>query len=79
MTRRGRRFMAILGVGALAVFVWPQQAQACAVCFGDPESPMAKGAASGVVFLAAVVYVMLLGFASVALYWVLRARRMGHS
>ncbi len=51
-------------------------AHACAVCQGSPDDPMTRGAAAGVVVLALVIYTVLLGFASVALYWVVRARRM---
>lgn len=51
-----------------------QQALACAVCFGDPNSPMAKGAAAGVLFLAGVISFVLLGIAGTAVFWVRRSR-----
>lgn len=51
-----------------------QQALACAVCFGDPNSPMAKGAAAGVLFLAGVISFVLLGIAGTAIFWVRRSR-----
>jgi len=63
-----------------AVCLWAigsaSPAQACAVCQGNPDDPMTRGAASGVIVLALVAYSVLLGFASMALYWVVRARRM---
>ncbi len=60
---------------ATVMLACPDRAWACAVCFGDPDAPMTKGAASGVVVLAAIVYTLLMGFGSMTLYWVIRARR----
>ena len=50
--------------------------RACSVCYGDPDSPLTKGALGGVIVLAAVVYTLLMGFVSVGVYWVVRARRV---
>ncbi|MFQ5591075.1 MAG: hypothetical protein ACE5HE_07935 [Phycisphaerae bacterium] len=52
-----------------------RQAFACSVCFGDPESPMAKGAAAGVLVLAGFIGFVLLGVAGAGLFWVHRSRR----
>ncbi len=52
-----------------------QPAAACAVCFGNPESPLTKGVGAGVLVLVGVVSVLLLGVASVAAFWTIRARR----
>ena len=57
----------------------PSGAHACAVCFGDPESPLTKGADAGVMFLLGVVVTVLCGFASVFLYWMRRVRMNGQS
>ena len=54
-------------------------AQACAVCFGDPDAPMARGAASGVIVLAALVYCVLLSFGGITLFWLVKAQRRGHT
>lgn len=54
-------------------------AKACAVCFGDPDAPMARGAASGVLVLAALVYCVLLSFGCITLYWLVKAQRRGHA
>ena len=54
-------------------------AKACAVCFGDPDAPMARGAASGVIVLAALIYCVLLSFGCITLYWVVKAQRHGRA
>ncbi len=57
---------------ALAV----DRASACSVCFGDPESSMAKGAAAGVWVLAGIISFVLAGVAGMSLFWLGRARRL---
>jgi hypothetical protein len=52
-------------------------ARACSVCYGDPESPMARGALWGVVVLGAVTYGLLMLFVGTGVYWWRRSRRMG--
>lgn len=54
-------------------------ARACAVCFGDPDSDMAKSAVAGVMFLGAVVVCMLAGVASLATCWAARAQRLNQA
>ncbi|MBI1785725.1 hypothetical protein HYR69_11330 [Candidatus Sumerlaeota bacterium] len=49
---------------------------ACAVCFGDPGAPMVKGAKAGVLFLAVMVYGLLMAMGSVLAYWIYRARKL---
>ena len=53
-----------------------QAAQACSVCFGDPNSALVKGAASGILVLFGVICCVLCGFASLGGYWMVRARRL---
>lgn len=55
--------------------LWANDAAACAVCFGDPDSALTKGAANGVIFLAAVVYLVLMAMGMVGVFWILRARK----
>ncbi len=61
---------------AVALLVASDQAWACAVCFGDPESKMAKGAVAGVLFLVGVVTFVLAGVVGTGLLWVHRSRRI---
>ena len=59
-----------------AAFMLCDQALACAVCFGDPNSDLAKGAVAGVVLLGSVIFCVLLGIAGTAFHWSRKARRM---
>jgi hypothetical protein len=52
----------------------PAAAQACAVCFGDPESPLTKGMNAAILFLLGCITTVLAGFASLFLYWMRRSR-----
>jgi hypothetical protein len=49
---------------------------ACSVCFGDPDSPLAKGALMGVYVLVGVVGFVLLSIAATGVYWIQRSRRL---
>ncbi len=51
-------------------------AAACPVCFGDPESKLTQGAASGVLFMAILTYALLMGVGGIAVFWFVRARRL---
>jgi hypothetical protein len=63
----------ILLLVVLATFLM-QDAGACAVCFGDPNSSMTHGAKAGVAVLLGVVGVVLCGIGGVTFYWIRRAR-----
>jgi len=63
-------------LSASVLLVANADALACAVCQGDPDSGMAKGAKAGVLLLALVTYGMLMGFVGIAACWIVRARRM---
>ena len=51
-------------------------AQACAVCYSDPDSPMTKGALTGVLVLLAVIVTVLSLIFALALSWVKRAKSL---
>ena len=51
------------------------RAWACAVCQGDPDSELVKGAEAGVILLAVVTYGLLMGFAGFFVTCIVRARR----
>lgn len=61
---------------ALTAALGEQAAQACSVCFGDPNSALVKGAASGILVLMGVIGCVLCGFVSLGGYWMIRARRL---
>ncbi|RMG21375.1 MAG: hypothetical protein D6729_00870 [Deltaproteobacteria bacterium] len=52
---------------------------ACAVCFGEPGSPMAKGAEAGVTVLGLVILATLLWVAFLIAFFVRRARRVARA
>lgn len=63
--------------GALLAFGPAADAvRACAICSGDPESPMAQGAAAGVLALVIIVGGVLAGIAGITGFWIVRARRL---
>ncbi len=70
-------------IGFLALLGWlliqPQTSWACSVCLGDPNSPMVKSVNSGVWFLLAVISSILVGFASLFLFWRKREIRLSVS
>lgn len=65
-----------LVLSILFVYTAVERASACAVCFGDPESQMAKGVVAGVLVLVGVIGMVLLGLVSMGVLWALRSRRL---
>ncbi len=51
-------------------------ARACAVCFGDPDSDLTKGAFAGVLVLFAIIMTVLVGLVGTGLYWNQRSRKL---
>jgi len=47
---------------------------ACSVCFGQSDSPLAKGANMGIFFMLAVTFVMLAAFATFFVHLIRRKR-----
>ncbi len=69
-----------LFVGLTFLIVLPiHSASACAVCFGDPNSQMTKGAIAGVLLLLGVVGSVLGGIVAVSFTWIARARQLEKS
>ena len=63
----------LLFVGAIGMIV-PDFVQACAVCFGDPSSPLTIGAKAGVLFMIGVLGVVLGGIFAAVIYFIHRSR-----
>jgi len=78
MSRSYRRHAWLLAACA-GILLPAGRTLACAVCFGDPESPMARGVVMGVVVLIGVVGFVLLGVAGTGLFWIQRGRRLARS
>lgn len=51
---------------------------ACMVCFGNPASPLSKGAIAGVIFMVALVSLVLAGIAATAIVWARRSKELEH-
>ncbi len=58
-------------------FLLSQMPMACAVCFGDPNSSMTKGAVAGMLCLLGVILFVLTGIAATGITWARRARAQG--
>jgi len=69
----GWRVVSRLAVTAVLVLA-PRAAFACPVCFGQSDSPLAKGVNMGVLFMLGTITAVLIGFASFMIYLARRAR-----
>jgi hypothetical protein len=59
-----------------AIFLLPNVGSACAVCFGAPDSQIAKGVSWSVLALLGIVMIVLGGFVAFFIYIAKRARQM---
>ncbi len=68
----------LLSIGCLACVLTlapAPSARACAVCFGNPESPLTQGAQQGILTMLIITYALVIGFAAMFAFVVVRARR----
>ncbi len=68
----------VVAVSALGLF-YAEELWACAVCYGDPNSPMTKGIEAGVLVLVGCIYTVLGLMASAFVYWTWRHTRLGQT
>lgn len=61
---------------AAAILAIPAAAEACSVCFGDPDSRLTRGAFAGVVTLIGIVGFVLVSIAGTSVFFVRRARML---
>ncbi len=66
-------------VAPLVILLMPSRLMACAVCVGNPKSPLAISANTGVVFLLGCITTLLVAFASLFVFWMIRANRLEES
>lgn len=68
-SHRNRSFakLGVILLTAAAVIAIAPAVMACPVCYGDPNSPMAKGMNNAIIFLLGLVGVVQIGF--IALFW----------
>jgi hypothetical protein len=76
MSRHGLASMSLAILACLGALLSAQPALACSVCYGDPNSAMSQGAQAGVLVLLGVIGVVLLGLASVLVFWMRRAANL---
>lgn len=65
-----------IAIVCVAMLSAAQPIHACAVCFGDPESDMAKGALAGVIVLAGFIGFVLMGITGTGLFFIRRSRQL---
>lgn len=63
-----------IGLLIAALSFVANDAMACAVCFGDPNSPLTHGARVAVWFMLGVISVVLSGILAVAIFWYRRSQ-----
>jgi hypothetical protein len=66
----------LVAMATLGFLALPDRLHACAVCFGDPSSPLVQGAKYGVIVLASFIYVILFTMAGIAFVWYRRAKAL---
>ena len=69
-----RRFAALAGTALLACFA--PSARACAVCFGQTDSPLGKGLHWGVLVLLGFIFAVLAAFGAFAVFLARRSALM---
>lgn len=63
-------------VCCVTLMLFTRAANACPVCFGDPDSDMAKGAVAGIIVLGLIAYGTMMGMVGVGVCWFVRARKL---
>jgi len=70
--KRFRRLLIVLA--CWFGMIVPDFVQACAVCFGDPSSPLTIGAKAGVLFMVGILAIVLGGILAFIIFFIHRAR-----
>ena len=68
--------MSLAILACLGALLNAQPVLACSVCYGDPNSAMSHGARAGVLVLLGVIGVVLLGLASMLIFWMRRVANL---
>ncbi len=67
---------ATLSVGLALVLASAAVAEACAVCYGAPDSPQIKAMQAGILVLLGCIGTVLAAFAGLFCYWLYRTQRL---
>jgi hypothetical protein len=77
MIQKRQVYMALSILVGLASLLLAQPALACSVCFGgDPNAAMVQGVEAGLLVLLGVVGAVLMGLASLVVFWMRRAANL---
>ena len=68
-----RQFLLTIGI---LIFTIPELSHACAVCYGDPQSPMTAGLNQAIFFLLGVIGFILTIVISIGIYFVKRSKNL---
>ena len=68
--------VAMVAAAVATLHLFGGNAEACAVCYGNPDSPMVKAMNAGIWVLLGCILTVLSGLASMFLYWMSRSRRL---
>lgn len=61
MVPAGRHAARLAALATVLVCAWPEVARACAVCYGETDSPMARGLVWGILVLLGVLLAVVAG------------------
>ena len=75
LTTNNQQLRAIMMAVAIGILS-PTMANACPVCFGDPNSPLVKGANNGVWVLLGIIALVQIGFVALFISFWKRARQL---
>jgi len=70
------RLRSSLFAATAMVLLAQSSVSACAVCFGDPDSKLTKGAFAGVLVLFGIIATVLAGLVGTGFYWSKRSRML---
>ena len=74
--RKMKRLTLGLGAAILILLTLSEPAGACAVCYGDPASPLSTGVKMGIISLAGMVYFLLAGIVIFVISCIRRAKKI---
>lgn len=75
MLRLGR-VRSLSAVACCVVLTTCRPLWGCAVCFGDKDDPLIRGASSGILVMLIITYGVLLGMGGVFASWIVRSRKV---
>lgn len=75
MTLRRPCWMISVPLVLVSLLCFGGPAEACSVCFGDPDSPLTHGAKWGILTMVVLTYSLLVGMAAMLGFVMVRARR----